>query len=215
MYRLIFDNGHGIDTPGKRSPDGRLLEWSYTREIVKDVADYFQNYGIPVEILVEEEKDITLPVRCARVNSIVAEHPQEQCLLVSVHVNAAGHLNQWLRPRGWQVHVGKNASNASRVLASNFTGAARELGAKVRVPTQKDLYWENNFYILTHTKCPAVLTENFFLDNKEDVEMLLSEEGKALVENIHIVGISKYLNWPYSIHLPGDIIQFVAKPNIP
>lgn len=202
MYRLIFDNGHGIDTPGKRSPDGRLREWSYTREIVRNVADYFQNLGIPVEILVKEEKDITLPVRCARANSIAAEHPQEQCLFVSVHVNAAGNLGQWMSPRGWQIHVSKNASNASRVLACNFTGAARELGVHVRVPTQKQLYWENNYYVLTHTECPAVLTENFFQDNKEDVEMLLSEEGKTLVENIHIIGISKYLNLPYSILLP-------------
>ena len=37
---------------------------------------------------------------------------------------------------------------------------------------------ESGFYILKHTKCPAVLTENLFQDNKEDVGFLLSEEGK-------------------------------------
>ena len=31
--RVLVDNGHGENTPGKRSPDGRLREWSYTREI--------------------------------------------------------------------------------------------------------------------------------------------------------------------------------------
>lgn len=31
---ILLDGGHGIQTPGKRSPDGKLLEYKYTREIV-------------------------------------------------------------------------------------------------------------------------------------------------------------------------------------
>nr|DAT77575.1 MAG TPA: MurNAc-LAA [Caudoviricetes sp.] len=31
---VILDNGHGVNTPGKSSPDGRLREYKYTREIV-------------------------------------------------------------------------------------------------------------------------------------------------------------------------------------
>ena len=36
--KVLIDNGHGSDTPGKRSPngrlrDGRLREYAYTREI--------------------------------------------------------------------------------------------------------------------------------------------------------------------------------------
>ena len=38
-----------------------------------------------------------------------------------------------------------------------------------------------------------VLTENFFQDNKEDVEFLLSPEGKQQVIQIHIDGILNYL----------------------
>lgn len=29
--KILIDNGHGIDTPGKRSPDGRLLEYATGR----------------------------------------------------------------------------------------------------------------------------------------------------------------------------------------
>lgn len=202
MYIILLDNGHGVDTPGKRSPDGELLEYQYTRQVAQAVSRHFQEIEVPTHILVPEEKDITLPERCERVNRFVADHPNDQCLLISIHVNAAGNSTQWMNARGWQVHVGKNASNSSRVLANNLASAAKQLGAKVRVPTQKQLYWENNFYILTHTKCPAILTENFFQDNREDVEFLLSEEGRTLIENIHIVGISTYLNLPCSYVLP-------------
>jgi N-acetylmuramoyl-L-alanine amidase len=37
---------------------------------------------------------------------------------------------------------------------------------------------ESNFYVLRNTKCPAVLTENFFQDTKKDVEFLLSDVGR-------------------------------------
>lgn len=40
--KILIDNGHGNDTPGKRSPDGRLLEWAYTREIADRVAARLQ-----------------------------------------------------------------------------------------------------------------------------------------------------------------------------
>ena len=52
---------------------------------------------------------------------------------------------------------------------------------------------EESFYILKHTVCPAVLTENLFQDNKEDVAFLLSPEGKKVIADIHVKGICKYL----------------------
>ena len=35
--KIIIDNGHGSDTPGKRSPDGRFLECKFNREIAARV----------------------------------------------------------------------------------------------------------------------------------------------------------------------------------
>ena len=31
--KILIDNGHGENTPGKRSPDGSLREYAYAREI--------------------------------------------------------------------------------------------------------------------------------------------------------------------------------------
>ena len=54
-------------------------------------------------------------------------------------------------------------------------------------------YWVANFYIVKHTDCPAVLTENLFQDNKEDAAYLLSEQGKAAITQLHIDGIINYI----------------------
>ena len=39
--KVLIDNGHGENTPGKRSPDGRLREWVYSREIADMVVPPF------------------------------------------------------------------------------------------------------------------------------------------------------------------------------
>jgi N-acetylmuramoyl-L-alanine amidase len=53
---------------------------------------------------------------------------------------------------------------------------------------------EAQFTVLAKTKCTAVLTENGFMDNKEDVEYLLSPEGKRAVVMSHVEAIVKYVN---------------------
>jgi N-acetylmuramoyl-L-alanine amidase len=60
--------------------------------------------------------------------------------------------------------------------------------------TDGDPDWEENFTILTKTKCAVVLSENFFMDNKEDVIFLLSQTGKDVIKNIHINSIIRYAN---------------------
>jgi N-acetylmuramoyl-L-alanine amidase len=60
------------------------------------------------------------------------------------------------------------------------------------MPNQK--YWTANFAMVKNTNCPAVLTENLFMDNKEDVEFLLSEAGRKKIVNLHVKGIVDYIN---------------------
>ena len=59
--------------------------------------------------------------------------------------------------------------------------------------SDKDPDYEARFYILLHTKCAAVLTENLFQDNKADVEYLMSEEGVRSIVQLHYKGITDYI----------------------
>ena len=52
---------------------------------------------------------------------------------------------------------------------------------------------EAGFYILRHTICPAVLTENLFMDNANDVAFLQSHSGKEAITMLHVEGIREYL----------------------
>ena len=62
--KILLDNGHGIEIPGKRSPDGVLLEYAYNREIARAIHEHLQLRGIDSELVVPEEADISLYERC-------------------------------------------------------------------------------------------------------------------------------------------------------
>lgn len=189
---ILLDNGHGENTEGKRSPDWTLLEWKYTRQIVKKIHKRLVDKGYDARILVPEDADIALGTRCKRANAIVDEYGRDNVILISVHCNAAGSDGKWHNARGWQVHTFLNPGEETQRLANTIFDEAVEMGVKTRKPSPGQKYWPNDFWILKHTKCPAVLTENFFQDNKEDVEFLLSEQGKNTVTSIHVNAIMKY-----------------------
>ncbi|MCY6351971.1 N-acetylmuramoyl-L-alanine amidase [Bacteroides fragilis] len=191
--KILIDNGHGENTPGKRSPDGRLQEWAYTREIADMVVFGLRKHGIDAERIVKENIDVPLSERCKRANNIYRE-TRKNAILVSIHCNAAGNGTSWMNARGWGVYVSDNASFNSKMLASSLAQVAISKGVTVRKQSPGQDYWVQNLAICRDTNCPAVLTENFFQDNKEDVEYLLSSEGKRTVANIHVEGIINYLN---------------------
>lgn len=191
--KILIDNGHGENTPGKRSPDGRLCEWAYSREIADMVVFGLRKHGIDAERIVKENIDVPLAERCKRANNIYRE-TRKNAILVSIHCNAAGNGTSWMNARGWGVYVSDNASFNSKMLAFSLAQVAISKGVTVRKQAPGQDYWVQNLAICRDTNCPAVLTENFFQDNKEDVEYLLSSEGKRTVANIHVEGIINYLN---------------------
>lgn len=189
---VLIDNGHGVNTPGKCSPDGRLKEWKYCREIAAEVRKALLAKGYQAQCIVEEDEDISLATRCRRVNAVCKAFGSKSVLLVSIHNNAAGS-GGWKSATGWSGWVYTKGSERSRLLAQHLYKAAAKRGLKGNRAVPACQYWEANFYILKHTNCAAVLTENLFQDNKEEVDFLLSEEGRKSIVDLHVEGIINYI----------------------
>lgn len=195
---VMLDNGHGEETPGKRSPDGRLREYAYTREIVKMLKVELDKLGIEYYIVVPETRDVKLKTRAARANKKYEEVKAQgkKAIFISIHCNAAKN-GEWYSARGWSGWTSKGQTAGDK-LADCLYEAAHEVcdpkGLQIRKDrSDGDEDWESNFTVITETAMPACLTENFFQDNKEDVAYLLSDEGKNDVVKIHIEGIKKYI----------------------
>lgn len=190
--KVLIDNGHGSNTPGKCSPDGRLREYAYTREIAERLVMELRKNGIDAERIVKEEIDVPLAERCRRAN----EYKASEAILVSIHCNAAGNGSDWMSARGWEAWTSVGKTKADKLATCLYEDAENCLpGMNMRKDmADGDPDKESQFYILRHTNCPAVLTENLFQDNREDVEFLLSEEGKRAIVSLHVWGIMKYLS---------------------
>ena len=194
--KILLDNGHGQDTPGKRSPDGFFREYAYTRFLASQIQEQILALGLDAQLLVPEMEDIPLPERCRRVNAICQELGKDQVILVSLHVNAAGNGREWMNARGWSCHTTRGQTAADGLATALYEAAKEWLpGQRLRTDyTDGDPDIENNFYILRHTSCPAVLTENLFMDNKKDVTFLESGEGAQAIINLHVEGIFRYIS---------------------
>lgn len=190
---ILLDAGHGESTPGKRSPDGRLREYKYCREIANEVKKQLIDKGFNVELVVTDDTDVPLMQRCRIVNQYCDKYGKTNTVLVSIHCNAAGSGADWMNAKGWSVFISNNSSSKSKKLAECLFNAAQDENLALRKYSQTQVYWKQNLAICRETYCPAVLTENLFQDNKEDVEFLLSEKGRESIVRLHVNGILNYI----------------------
>lgn len=183
-FCVLLDNGHGKETPGKRSPkwsDGtQLLEWEYTRMITKRVKERLDRLGIRCVRLVPEDNDISLSSRAERANKYIKKY---KCVMVSVHCNASRDGKGY----GWEVWSTK-AKNNSDKLAKCFTDSFDRCVFCRKLRGHK----EENYTVLYKTNCPCVLTENFFMDNFDDCSYMLSDEGISEIVDLHVEAVLRY-----------------------
>lgn len=194
IMKILIDNGHGCNTPGKCSPDKRLLEWKYTREIAREVVKRLQAQGYDAELLTREDADVSLGQRCARANSWCDRLGLKNVCLVSIHCNAAGS-GSWMSARGWEAWTSVGRTRGDKLAECLYDAALKHLpkGTKIRTDmTDGDRDKEKNFTILYRSKCSACLTENLFQDNREDVDYLLSETGREAIVALHVEALMRY-----------------------
>lgn len=196
-FCVFLDNGHGENTKGKCSPCKSLYEWKYCREIVKRIKEQLDILNIECFEVTPEDTDISLTKRVNRINNKYSELKKlgYKCILISVHVNAAMSDGKWHNASGFTVWVSKNSSKNSKQLAQIIYNEAKNVDLKGNRWIPECLYFQENYTILYKSLCPAILTENLFQDNYNDVKYLLSEKGKETVVKIHVNAILKYINY--------------------
>lgn len=209
---ICLDNGHGEETPGKRSPwsacgvppELPFREYEYCRKVVSRLTQVLHEEGYPVYIVTPETMDVKLAERGARINKVVAEAKAQgmRTISISIHNNAAGNGKEWKKAYGWSVWTTPGQNN-SDILAQCLFDAAEEVLTPLGQAVRKDMSdgdadYEDNFAMCRMPKCPAVLTENMFQDCIKEVKFLLTEEGMNAIVEIHRKGIEAFIekmNW--------------------
>lgn len=207
---VALGTAHRMREPGKCSPDGRLKECIYSREIVEDIAAILKTYGYRVIIDMPEmdlpksaqspssslERSRELATRVNFVNELCRQNGTDNVLYVSVHVNAAGADGKWHNGTGWEAITSVGKTGSDKLASCLYDAAIKNLtDVKIRTDySDGDPDKEANLYVLKNTKCVAVLTENMFQDNKHDVDYLLSDLGRHQIVRTHVEGIIRYID---------------------
>jgi N-acetylmuramoyl-L-alanine amidase len=182
----ILDNGHGVDTPGKRSPvltDGRQFrEYLFNRDVVGLMLSMLNGLGIRAHRLVPEQEDIPQDIRVARANAL---NKKNICVLVVVHSNAYGDGKRFTVPRGIGTYHAEGSTAGRRIAGVFQENLVQVSGWKDRGVRRGD------FQILREASMPAILTESGFYTNREQVEYLLDPAWRERIAEAHVEAITE------------------------
>ena len=201
--RVALDDGHGIETSGKRTPffdDGSFMkENEFNSAVVNIIGLILKKYNINVIYVAESSSDISLYERVKIANDSNAD------IYVSIHANAFG--NNWNDANGFETLIYSYRDKKVMELAKDIHNECVNI-SKLKdrgIKERKDLY------VLNKTKMPAVLLECGFMTNKKEAELLRSSKYR---ENIAVAvskGILKYFNIKLN---EGDILDINTAKDI-
>lgn len=198
--KFLIDNGHGgvingvYQTAGKRSQFtdlGPLYEGENVRKIAARVVELCKAAKIDAVLLTPENIDISLDERVRRANA----WPAKSTCLISIHHDAFKTESA----NGYSVFTTPGETRSDKIATVFYDEMKKEFpNGKFRPDnTDGDVDKEENFYIIKRTNCPAILTENFFMTNRADYELLISDAGREKIARAHFNAIKVINNGNY------------------
>ena len=183
--KVVLDPGHGVETAGKRSPDGTFLEHEFNLDIARRVQTHLERHGVMVVMTRKTEKDVSLAARVKTANNAKPD------LFVSLHSNAYGDGSTWTEPVGFGIYTSSAGETAGRNKAAKaILDRAKAAGIDI---WDNGLFYNISLYVLKNTTCPAVLIEHGFHTNKWETTLLKTEGYRDLLAMVDAQGILDYL----------------------
>ncbi|NNU94502.1 N-acetylmuramoyl-L-alanine amidase [Geobacillus sp. NFOSA3] len=175
MLKIFIDPGHGGKDTGALG--NGLQEKDITLSIALEMRRILQNEYESVSVQLSRTSDIAVPLseRAAKANRWGAD------VYVSIHVNAGGGT-------GYEDYIYEGISDHSttaRIRDIIHEEVIRATGFRDRGKKKA------NFYVLRETIMSAILTENGFVDRKEDAEKLKDPAFLQKIARGHVNGLEK------------------------
>lgn len=197
---VALDDGHGMYTPGKRTPYikslGRQIhENEFNRAVVKFLSDLLLAQGFRVLLVAPTDADTPLKARTDAANAHKAD------IYVSIHYNAVSHDFKYSNASGISVHIypghrGKAAGKLAESVGKHLRKGTKQVWRGIK---------EDNFHVLRETHMPSILTENGFMDDEREALLMLDVKFQREVANEHFLGIMEYF---------GLSVKATAKPSV-
>ena len=181
MTKVALDAGHGLNTPGKQTPDG-IKEWTLNDIIRDKVIEILKPYRVSIINTDDNEGciDESLNNRLSKyINSGVD-------VFVSIHHNA--FTGEWNGATGVEVYVDRQCTAEDIKLATLIYN---------RMVTYTGLNGRGikraNYKVINQNSIPAVLCEGGFMDGTNDYKLITSESGQNAYAKAIAEGIIEFL----------------------
>ena len=186
-YTIVIDAGHGGIDGGCEGYSG-TKESLINLEYAQTLKEYCENFGMKVVMTRINQNGLYSPFAgnkkkddmLARKNIIQNTKPD---FVVSIHMNSFDAQSS----RGAQVFYNRDNQN-SQLLAEHIQKQFVNNLTKARKTCQ-----QGDYYILNSTIYPSVIVECGFISNKEEEQLLLTEEYKNRVCYSILCGVLEYM----------------------
>lgn len=163
---VAFDAGHGLKTPGKRTPDG-IHEWELNDKVRDFAVEYLKDYEVTIVFPDKNEGKTDEGLTNRRQMAINAG----AVILISFHHNA--FKGKWGNARGVETYVDRNCTAAEMELAKLIQKKlVKNTGLKDRGVKKE------NWTVINTNRLIAILVEGGFMDNKKDHKVITSTAGQ-------------------------------------
>lgn len=172
--RIYIDPGHGGSDPG--AVGNGLQEKDLTLTIGLKFRDYLLQFeGVQVRMSRTTDKTVSLSQRVSDANKWGAD------FFVSIHINAGGGV-------GFETYCYTSIKDGSRTdrLRDDIHNKVMDQKVFTRDRGRKFA----NYHVIRETTMPACLTENGFIDNKTDADILKDETNLNKIALGHALGVA-------------------------
>ena len=178
MLKVAIDAGHGLNTPGKRTPDDER-EWKFNDTVV---LSFIKELSLFKDVTIRRfddptgTRDVSLTERSDGANQWGAD------IYISFHHNA--YTGTWGDWSGVETYIAPIASTKSIELANAVhPSVVKGYGLRDRGIKRGD------YHIIRETKMPAILIEGGFMDSRIDIVKLrdksvLQNAGKLIAQAV-------------------------------
>ncbi|WP_308637730.1 N-acetylmuramoyl-L-alanine amidase family protein [Paenibacillus silvisoli] len=189
QYKVALDDGHGMETPGKRTPrfaDGSFMhENEFNRRVVELLAIELKRSGIQVLLVAPGDRDVPLSERTTAANMAGAD------LYLSVHANAYGDGSFNGTSGVETLYKPGNISSAQ------FAEILQRRLVKGTKQTDRGLKERNDLHVLNATRMPAALVECGFMTNSPEATLLRSDSFRKECASELAQGVCEYFGITY------------------
>ena len=209
--KVVLDPGHGVETPGKRSPDGTYLEHEFNLDMANRIKAHLERHGVGVVLTRTTEHepapndDAAQMERDSLAKRVEISNSVNPDLFVSIHSNASG--DGWTDPDGYGIYTSMADDTAERnKAAKSILARVKEAGITI---WGGGLHHEL-FYVLRNTVAPAVLIEHGFHTNLREVELLKNDTYRDILATADAKGVLDYLGIAWQEKAVEDVVGCVC-----